>query len=391
MKTMKKLALYLLIPALLTACGTRPPDPYNNPEELGVIYQDNTGQRVAQVKPLPPGQMLPSTVHASYAPFEERTLFDGYVDFAAVGKIQEVREIQLMYDYEESTPWYGTLFDLKVDRIYYINDIEKQVKPGDTITIYVGHSSYNTNEDEPIPMLYKGDEFLVFTTLTSRIKEIGWVCDLTPFCEYAAWSPNQDFLRKNGDYYEGWWAYDGVYKDYDSQRISKQEAYGIDDRNYIAAGDHFGFDEIYINRLYGSETSMGTFKPREAVLKSPVYAELYIEYMKENSESVFYSEDEAPQDHNWIDYIDDIPQSLKDMLFEKALEKYSYTTPDILQGEYDYQRGLDVHKWNNWTEGFDPYIPEFNLYDVETFEKNLQQRIAGHTYKKYWSVENEDD
>ncbi|MCL2083397.1 MAG: hypothetical protein FWH04_09235 [Oscillospiraceae bacterium] len=376
MKTMKKLALYLLIPALLTACGTR--HPYDNPDELGVIYEGEN-QRVVQVKRLTPEEIATSPSYgasASYLPFIEEGLYcDPYNDFAAVGKISNIREIREEYkENGEHKVDYATLFNMTTERVYYIKDIDHRIDLGDTITVYTTHSSYGIYSDMD-PALVEGDTYMIFGCLASTVMEGKWIYDLTAISDYAVISPMYHFIRKNGGYYEVPHWLDRELKEYDSERISKADAFGINDDNYVAAGYHLGVEWVRVHNVNGSEYQ-GAFEPREAVLKSPVYAELYLEYMEENSESVFNFEDEAPQDHNWIDYIDDIPQNLKDMLFEKALA--TYTFPDKLEGEYDYKLGLSLEYPDGFDElnAFQGISDSVYLYRAEAFENTILHRIS---------------
>ncbi|MCL2083469.1 MAG: DUF1835 domain-containing protein [Oscillospiraceae bacterium] len=369
MKTMKKLALYLLIPALLTACGTR--HPYDNPDELGVIYEGEN-QRVVQVRPLTPEEMAtkPVFTSASYGPFFDESLYDGFIDFAAVGKISNIREMRVdFYDnsIDKKNFKYCTLFDLKIDRIYYIKEIE-ELKPGETITIYSGHSSYDMDETL-IPILKEGDEYLMFLELVSEIMEDGWAYDLTPISKYAITSATHELFRKNGDYLEVWHWLNDEFNDYDSERISKKEAYGIneDNSNYPECGYFFGMNPI----------SGGTepYPPREAVLRGETYRRLFLEYMQENPETDIGIDIEITDPEQLFWYIDNLPKDIEQQLFDKTMELYTF--PDKLPGEYDYEKGLRVEYEGKWYEerGFGG-IADHYLYNAEAFERGIQERIV---------------
>gem|GEM_PF-1353836 len=376
MKTMKKLALYLLIPALLTACGTR--HPYDNPDELGVIYEnDETGERAFYVPRLTAEEIAtkPVIVTKSYVEFMDESWYD-MIAFAVVGKVSNIKEFRIDYTdivNGEREFTYETMFDLTIDKIHYIKDIESPPNPGDTIMVNSPHSSYDFDKDMD-PILEEGDEYLIFITLFSTIAENYSPYDATTFSEYVVLDPCYNFIKKYGDYYEiSNYSMNNDLKEYDSERISKADAFGVNNSNYIAAGYHLEVDKVYVDRVNGSKIIGGEFEPREAVLKSPVYAELYLEYIEENSEAVFNFEDEAPQDHNWIDYIDYIPQNLKDMLFEKTLKKYNYTFPDKLEG-YDYELGFDLEYPDGFDElnAFQGISDSVYLYRAEAFENTIR-------------------
>jgi len=382
MKKIKKIALYLLIPALLTACGT--PHPYDNPDELGVIYEGEN-QRVVQVRPLTPEEMATSPSYgasASYLPFYEEYLYNGDIDFAVSGKISNIIEIWI--DPQSKDPNharnlvrafnYGTLFDFKISSVAHISDTNKNLKPGDTIKIYSGFSSYyNMNS-----MLYEGDEYLMLVSLVSSLED-EWMSYLSPISEYAIMNPQHN-LRKNGDYLEVTDWFDDELEEYDSERISKADAFGVTDRNYIAAGHYWGIEWIDVENIHGIENTGGEFDSREAVLKSPVYAKLYLEYMEENPDFIYTIEDQFDTltNNKLIDYIDAIPQKLKNMLLEKTLEAYGYTFPDKLEGEYDYKLGLDLEYPDGFdsTNAFRGMTKNTYLYNVEAFENTIRQRAA---------------
>ncbi|MCL2081847.1 MAG: hypothetical protein FWH04_01205 [Oscillospiraceae bacterium] len=364
MKTMKKLALYLLIPALLTACGTR--HPYDNPDELGVIYEGEN-QRVTQVKRLTPEEMatVPVVKSITYFPLLEEQLYDGLVAFAAIGEIASVREMRVdFYDtsINKKKFKYYTLFDIKIDKLYRIKD--SQVETGDTITVYSSHSTYDMDKSVT-PMLKEGDEYLIFVSEVSEIMETGWAYDLTPISKYAVESPSHHFIIKNGDYLEVPHWFDDELRDYDSERISKREAYGInnDNTNYPECGYFFGMNPI----------SGGTepYPPREAVLRGETYRRLFLEYMEENPETEIGIDIEITDPEQLLYYIDKLPKDIEQQLFDKAMAMYIF--PDKLAGQYDYEKGIYQDEWD-WTNGFYG-ITDHYLYRSDAFENTIQERI----------------
>ncbi|MCL2083616.1 MAG: hypothetical protein FWH04_10375 [Oscillospiraceae bacterium] len=389
---MKKLALYLLIPALLTACGTR--HPYDNPDELGVIYEGEN-QRVVQVRPLTPEEYASKgfITSVTYAGFEERYWY-GEGDFAAVGKISNIREMRIDYTVNnERTFTYESIFDLTVDRIYHIKDVDNQINPGDIITINSPHSSYNADKNID-PELYEGDEYLIFATLSSTVMGMDFPYDLTKSSDYAVTS--YGFIRKNGDYYETHhWLNDGL-EGYDPQRVPKQEVYGVNEDNYIAAGYHLGVDKINledadIHNIPGMALDEMVVSPREAVKNSKIFYDLYLEYIVREWGTEEEIDNLSKEEKALFPHIDNLPRELEDMLIEKTLEKYDYALPDELDGKYDYKKGLAVYSWQWKNHGFSPYgVPESYLYHVEAFENTIQEKIIQYKDKD-WSVEDEED
>jgi hypothetical protein len=313
MKQTQKLTALTLALILLASCS-KPWDPYEDPEELGVFYESDN-MRVTEVKRLTPEEegLIGLSMSGSYGLFMEDSLFSGYQDFAVAGKVSNVREMRVDAAGVEKPFRYCTLFDLTVDRVYDITGRDQSVSSGDTITIYSGHSSYNVDKNLT-PILQDGDEYLIFVALSSTVMEYEWPYNLIPISQYAVTSPTHRFLRKNGDYYES--SLDHAFEVYDPQRISKADAYGIDGSNYITAGLSFGID--------------------------------FTKYMPEQPDPV------------WI---------------EERSGKY--VVPNKLEGEYDYQKGLLVHEWR-WIKhsGFASVPEHVYLYNVEAFEATVQRKIA---------------
>ncbi|MCL2081782.1 MAG: hypothetical protein FWH04_00875 [Oscillospiraceae bacterium] len=396
MKTMKKLALYLLIPALLTACGTEE-NLYETPEELGVLYQNGeTGERVAEVKRLTDEERasIPMSINVTYDGFVE-TRWYSRNDFASIGKISNIREMRIDYtENGERTFTYRTLFDLTVDRVYHIKDIDNQIKPGDTITINSPHSSYHV--DMYTPRLHEGDEYLIFAALSSTVMGMDSSYDLTKFSDYALTSSIYTFVKKNGDYLEVPHWLDDELKEYDNQIISKQEVYGINDDNYIAAGYHLGVDKINlevggIRNVPSVEIREWVVSPREAVRNSQVFYDLYSEYIAEAWGTEEEIDNLPKEEKSSFPYIDNLPKDLEDMLIEKTLKKYNYTLPNKLDGKYDYKKGLAVYSWQWKNHGFTPSgVPESYLYHAEAFENTIQEKIIQYKDKD-WSIENEEN
>ena len=398
MKPMKKLALYLLIPALLTACGTEE-NLYETPEELGVLYQNGeTGERVAEVKRLTDEERasIPMFVSNSYDSFQEKFLYEDTA-FVALGKISNIRELRIDYTTQNGTPdfTYETLFDLTVERIHHIDIGGQKPQSGDTVSILSPHSSYDLSGDlKPIPA--EGDEYLIFVTLTSIFKGRGLPLDMTEFSEYTVLTPIYNLIRKNGDYLEITDWFDDELAEYDSERISKADAFGVTNDNYIAAGYHWGVEWVRVHNVNGYEGVGGIFEPREAVLNSPVYAELYLEYMEQHPETdLDLGMGDNPIDHDsLLRRIGNLPKDVEQILFEKTLKAYNYNFPDKLKGEYDYKLGLKLeHKETDevgYTAPFSGLTANIYLYHFNAFENTIEKRSLEYRFKN-GGTENEEN
>jgi hypothetical protein len=121
--------LFVLLTAVLSGCSEKPAY-YFKPKELAVLYEGD-GLKAIEVPRLTEKQVenLPFYTTLSYSEFTEDRLFDSsYNEFFAVGKIANIRETRIDYKEEGKAKFvYGTLFDLKVDKLFFITDIERQI------------------------------------------------------------------------------------------------------------------------------------------------------------------------------------------------------------------------------------------------------------------------
>ncbi|MCL2456147.1 MAG: hypothetical protein FWD19_01200 [Defluviitaleaceae bacterium] len=352
------LAFFVFFTAVLSGCSSNEYGFYYKPAELSVIYETD-GQKTIEVPRLTAEQAgnVPVKVSASYVEFTEDRLFDSSLnEFFAVGKISNIRELRTEYvEYEQSRIGYGTLFDLKVEKVFFIADIDRQINPGDVITIYSAHSSYKRDFNFA-PLLHEGDEFFLTLIRSATLAAQWYPYDVSAISEFVVSSSTHGFIRKNGDYYETWIPMFHE-KEYDGQAISKAEAFGIDESNYLEAGYFFGLENLSPYPYYDADPIIPA---KVAVMKGDNFRELAYEYIEDNPELGLS--------------INTLPDDVEQMLLEEAIKIYSI--PDLLSGDYDYEKGLrDELAHNGGYHASSTHRELFYLFRVDSFENTIRQKI----------------
>jgi hypothetical protein len=402
-RTIAKVLALSFLAILLFSCardnGLYPPF-YDDPEVLEVIYEGED-LRIVEVAPLTEEQMaLMPILHVSYSKPEEWQIYERE-DFAAIGIISNFREQRIDFTFNgERTFLYYTLFDFTVDRVHYIKEIDRQIDPGETITVFSAHSSY-MDLGFRISDLRAGDEYLMFANITTHPE--GHPYDMTKISEFAISSPRSSLIRKNGDYYETRLQ---AFREYDSKAISKRDAFGITSTNFREAAYVLGIETV-LAPIFGRENNWFTGSAREAVLNGEVFGRLFLEYIAEHPEvylNIYFTPEriEAQGDKlaellpsdpvRLLRAIEHLPENIMQPLFEQAIATYTlpnilgYYEEQIIDGEtvsvfipnYNYAEELALEAWRWEQDGFSCFsLPDdVFIFRAEEFENTIQLRIC---------------